>query len=255
MSLGGVLLLLLVIPSYGFLPPGCTSSLIDWRPHRLQLQLFSSAPPVWGETVSIPVTVPAVDFLQPLDRRVSAVYKVSSITGANQFVSISRDLKKSIVTHLTTQDIDDVDMVTYVAFPRPVRAEMNALVDSWLASESTIPVGNKDDSNTWSQPPMSSFDSSRRTLLQQASADESLMKTDPDLWRKVVRKSMKGGDDFDGGVEDGIEASIGRDEVRGGGYNASRLPNITNNHPRRRQRGGRGAIGGRKSRHSTVSSR
>ncbi|GMI09428.1 hypothetical protein TrLO_g6840 [Triparma laevis f. longispina] len=90
---------------------------------------------------------------------------------------------------------------------------MNSLISEWLSKEENTPEGNAGDTE-WSNPKLTASEQEKILKIRQAAADDTLMNDDPEAWSKVIRKSMKGGDDFDGSSSDLLESSIDSDAVR-----------------------------------------
>ena len=147
-------------------------------------------------------------------KKVAAVYKVLGEDGQPRYVGISRDVHGSLGKHLASQEPSDCATAEIKVFGRPSRDAMSKLQERWVSSCERSPPGNSDLPNSWSAPPLTESEANKKLLLRQASADDTLREEDPEAWSKVVRKSMKGGDDFDGSSDDMLEAAIDSDERR-----------------------------------------
>ncbi|GMI27646.1 hypothetical protein TeGR_g613 [Tetraparma gracilis] len=146
----------------------------------------------------------------PAPKKLAAVYAVSSPAAAVQYIGVTRDLRGSLSKHLAVSPSLATSASAHV-FPRPSRAAMSALQASLLSRCPSPPPGNADPSGEWARPPLSDAEAEQKLKLRQASADGTLADEDPEAWSAVVRKSMKGGDGFDGSEADLLDASIGKD--------------------------------------------
>lgn len=73
---------------------------------------------------------------------VAGVYAVMDDDREITFVSMSRDVSKSLSVLLENQSDDLVDMVKVMTFAMPSAADMRLVVESWIRDNADVPVGN-----------------------------------------------------------------------------------------------------------------
>lgn len=79
--------------------------------------------------------------LSPNDR-VAGVYSVYAADSTLMFVGLSRNVEAALRAHLAVQGRSSVASVVVKTWTFPVRSEMAATVEEWLAAAPAVPVGN-----------------------------------------------------------------------------------------------------------------
>lgn len=78
------------------------------------------------------------------DHTVSGVYAVLDEDRELTFVSMSRDVSRSLELHVDSHDEELVDMVKVMTFEMPKAAEMSLVVETWLKESADFPIGNQE---------------------------------------------------------------------------------------------------------------
>ncbi|MGQ4646219.1 GIY-YIG nuclease family protein [Lyngbya aestuarii] len=86
---------------------------------------------------------------QPEHARVAGVYAVLDSQQHIQYVGYSRNVLKSLESHVTQNGSETCAGVRVQLFKYPKRTEMEALRDEWLQELDTVPPGNSDESQKW----------------------------------------------------------------------------------------------------------
>lgn len=74
--------------------------------------------------------------------KVTGVYAVMDEDRETMFVSMSRDVAKSLTMLVENQGEELVDMVRVMTFAMPSAADMKLVVDSWIRDGGEVPLGN-----------------------------------------------------------------------------------------------------------------
>lgn len=76
------------------------------------------------------------------DETVAGVYGVMDGERNLTYVGMSRDVAKSLLTHVENQSPDVADLVKVMTFAMPTARDMKLVVDTWIRDNEGVPQGN-----------------------------------------------------------------------------------------------------------------
>lgn len=79
------------------------------------------------------------------DETIAGVYAVMDGERTVTYVGLSRDISKSLQTHLDRQPEELVQFVKVMTFAMPSAREMKLVVDTWIRDNDNVPQGNVED--------------------------------------------------------------------------------------------------------------
>jgi len=81
--------------------------------------------------------------------KVAGVYAVLDSQQHTQYIGYSRNILKSLESHVAQNGSQTCALVRVQLFKYPKRTEMEALRDAWLQELDTVPPGNSEESQKW----------------------------------------------------------------------------------------------------------